>query len=206
MRRIYLSAFLACFALLAAAQETIRVNYQGARPTISDFATAFLEAYDCYAETEEIDEMRCAMRGVWTRHRKGEPLFENEELLVDQKNGYICWERLQEDDYLDRVDMCYWNESDGKHKLFAYNVTCFKDLVYDGGQFDGIIFFRYNNATKKMTRCPAPGFQPTYMTDDGARVSYALPRTGKDLYYTEWDANGKKKEKTLKWDGRKFSF
>ena len=43
------------------------------------------------------------------------------------------------------------------------------------------------------------------MTDDGAFVSYALPRTGKDIVMTTWYPDGPK-QKTLKWGGRRFSF
>jgi hypothetical protein len=36
--------------------------------------------------------------------------------------------------------------------------------------------------------------------------SYALPRTGKDITVTQWDKNGKKTQKTLKWNGSGFSY
>ncbi|MBO4723300.1 MAG: hypothetical protein J5629_10290 [Muribaculaceae bacterium] len=104
-----------------------------------------------------------------------------------------------------KVEMCYWNEADGKHKLFAYNVAFFTDGKFDPGQFDGIQFYRYNNATKKMTYCDAPGFDAR-MRVDGAYVTYSLPRTGKDIIVTYWYDNGTKKQKTLKWNGCKFSF
>jgi len=56
-----------------------------------------------------------------------------------------------------------------------------------------------------MTSCEAPGFEEKYSTEDGSWISYSLPRTGKDIIYTEW-RDGGKKQKTLKWNGRKFSF
>lgn len=206
MKRIILSTILVCCTLLLAAQETIRVNYKGAKPTISDFATAFLSAYDWNEESDDVlDEARNAMKHVWLAHLRGEKLSKEDKLTVDQKNGYICYE-YQGDGYLSRKEMCYWNESDGKHKLFAYNVRCFSNGTYSPGQFDGLTFYRYDNATKKMTECDPPGFETVYGTDDGASVTYALPRTGKDIIYTEWHTNGKKKQKTLKWNGRKFSF
>ena len=49
------------------------------------------------------------------------------------------------------------------------------------------------------------GFEVEYMTDNGAFVSYALPRTGKDIVMTTWYPDGPK-QKTLKWGGRRFSF
>ena len=165
-----------------------------------------LSAYDWNEESDDVlDEARNAMKQVWLAHLRGEKLSKNDKLTVDQKNGYICYE-YQGDGYLSRKEMCYWNESDGKHKLFAYNVRCFSNGTYSPGQFDGLTFYRYDNATKKMTECDPPGFETVYGTDDGAHVTYALPRTGKDIIYTEWHPSGKKKQKTLKWNGRKFSF
>ena len=159
MKRIILSTILVCCTLSLAAQETIRVNYKGAKPTISDFATAFLSAYDWNEESDDVlDEARNAMKQVWLAHLKGEKLSKEDKLTVDQKNGYICYE-YQGDGYLSRKEMCYWNESDGKHKLFAYNVRCFFNGTYSPGQFDGLTFYRYDNATKKMTECAPPGFE-----------------------------------------------
>lgn len=205
MKRLLFSAILACLTLTLAAQETIRVNYKGAKPTISDFATAFLSAYEWDEEDDVLDEARNAMKHVWNKHLKGEPLEEGQTLTVDQKNGYICYEH-KDDNHLVRIEMCYWNEADGKHKLFAYNVRCFSNGAYSIGQFDGISFLRYTNATKKMTDIDPPGFEELHGTGDGAYVSYALPRKGKDITYTEWYNNKVRKQQTLKWNGRKFSF
>ncbi|MBR5729570.1 MAG: hypothetical protein IKX61_05100 [Prevotella sp.] len=46
-----------------------------------------------------------------------------------------------------------------------------------------------------------PGFRVDY-----DHATYSLPRTGKDIIVNKWDKNGKKTQKTLKWNGRKFSF
>ena len=62
------------------------------------------------------------------------------------------------------------------------------------------------NASKEMTYCEAPGFDVEYGTEDGAWVSYALPSVGKDITVTYWYKNDETKQKTLKWDGNKFSF
>ena len=45
------------------------------------------------------------------------------------------------------------------------------------------------------------GFDVEYLNK-----SYALPRTGKDITVTTWDDNGKKTQKTLKWNGHGFSY
>ena len=190
----------ACSVLAITAQDVIRVNYKGTKPTISDFAWAYLSAY---VYDEDLDEARNAAKNAWISHRNGEPLYEGQTLTIDEKNGYAVYDS-RDGEHLVRIEMCYWNESDQKHKLFAYNVRCFSNDKYSMGQFDGLTFYRYNNATKKMTSCDAPGFEEMYGTNDGAWVSYALPRTGKNITVTEWHDSGKR-EKTLKWNGRRFS-
>ena len=130
MKRIILAFFLACCTLTLAAQEGIKVKYQGANPTISDFAWAIITANDGDEEAD-MDESMNALKQAWIRNRDGLP----------QEEG--------------------WDE--GK------------------------------------------GFEVEYMTDDGAFVSYALPRTGKDIVMTTWYPDGPK-QKTLKWGGRRFSF
>ena len=42
MKRLSLAIIFACFTLAVAAQEGIRVDYQGTRPTIKDFVKAYL--------------------------------------------------------------------------------------------------------------------------------------------------------------------
>ncbi|MBR5688796.1 MAG: hypothetical protein IKX36_12705 [Prevotella sp.] len=208
MKKISLAIIFVCCTLSLSAQDVIRVNYKGAKPTISDFAWAFLSDYVWDEEEDVLDEARNAAKQVWIRHRKGLPQDEGDKLTVDEKNGYAVYESKSEYESTEdavRIEMCYWNESDGKHKLFAYNVTCFRNGKYEPGQFDGLSFYRYNNATKTMTSCDAPGFDVQFGTEDGAWVSYDLPRVGKNIIYTEWKDGEKRKQKTLKWNGHKFS-
>ena len=202
MKRISLAIMFALCTLSVAAQDVIRVNYKGAKPTISDFAWALLSNYVWDEEDDVLDESKNAAKSAWTQYRKGLPLDEGDKITVDQKNGYVVYESRDGEDLL-MVEMCYWNEADQKHKLFAYNVKCYDGGRYSPGQFDGLTFYRYDNATKKMTLCEAPGFEVVYGTEDGAWVSYDLPRSGKDIIYTEWKGNAKK-QKTLKWNGRRF--
>jgi hypothetical protein len=97
--------------------------------------------------------------------------------------------------------MCYWNESDGKHKLFAENRWSFQKGKPILGQYDGLNFFRYDNATKTMAGCNTPGFDVELFDK-----SYALPRTGKDIIVTTWHEDGKNTQKTLRWTGSGFSY
>ena len=183
-------------ALAMVAQNGIKVNYKGAKPTISDFAWAYLSSFD--------DEEECGMEAInafkeaFIKHRNGQPQNEGEKFIVDEKNGFIVYE-TKYDDIVNRMEMCYWNEADGKHKLFAFNTM----NTLDKGkpiftELSDISFYRYTNATKKMVACDAPGFKVDYGT------AYALPRNGKNIITTKWNDNGTKITKTLKWNGRKF--
>ena len=211
MKRELLAVIFACFTLALAAQYDIKVNYKGAQPTISDFASAFLSSRD-YDEEDDccVDEAFNAIRNAWNDYHSGIALLDGQALTIDEKNGYVLYESRYEyesDVTVVKMEMCYWNETDGKHKLFAYNVTCFRNDVYSAGQYDGITFYRYDNATKMMTICDAPGFEVVYAIDDDAWISFALPRTGKDITVTSWYQNGKDPRKQmLKWNGHKFSF
>ena len=204
---------LKLFALVAAmmcamgmlAQDGIRVNFKGASPGISDLVNAFVSSRDDGEEEDCcVDEAFNGVCYAWERYQKGIPLEEDETLTVDEKNGYVLYEHrsaYEMVEYLFRCEMCYWNEADGKHKLFAYSVWCFTDGKPALGQFDGITFYRYDNATKRMTVCDTPGFDVEYFD-----TSYALPRTGKDIIVTKWDENGNKVERALKWNGHRFGF
>lgn len=205
MKRLATVILLVCFTLSLAAQESIKVNYQGAKPTISDLAWAFLSVDNGEDELEgEADESFNAIKQALIHHRNGTPQDEHVTLTVDDKNGFVLYEWKYEENML-RIEMCYWNESDQKHKMFAFNVSCFQDDMYSPGQFDGLIFYRYDNAKRELTYCEAPGFEVEYGTDDGAWVSYDLPRSGKDITVNYWHAN-KETQKTLKWNGHGFGF
>lgn len=54
MKRLSLSIIFACLALAMSAQEAVRVNYKGVRPTIVDFACAFLFCHE--DEEDECDQ------------------------------------------------------------------------------------------------------------------------------------------------------
>ena len=200
MKKLILAVIFACCSLALVAQDDICVDYQGDRPTISDFAWAFVAAN--VDDEGCIDEATGAVKQALTQHRQGLPLEEGETLTIDEKNGFVLYESRYEEHLL-KIEMCFWNESDRKHRMFAYNVASFVDGKYSPGQFDILLFFRYDNASKKMSRCYDPGFEVMY-GDDGAWLSYDLPRTGKDIIVNYWYNDGTKKQKTLSWNGRKF--
>ena len=203
MKRLSLAIIFACFTLVVAAQEGFRVDYQGTRPTIKDFVKAYLTSI-LSEEVEECEEEGMAiyrnLQSAITNKEKGLPLDENKTLTIDMKNGFLVYEQKWEDHLL-RLEMCYWNESDGKHKLFAENSWTYRNGKPILGQFGGLLFLRYNNSTKRMSHIDPPGFDVELYDK-----AYALPRTGKDIIVTTWHEDGKKTQKTLKWNGHGFSY
>lgn len=206
MRRISLAILFACLSWALMAQEVIKVKYQGARPTISDFANAIL--FSGEVDDNDCDESSNAAARAFERFQKGEPLEDGETFTLDQKNGFLLYESQYKDpdngDYLSRYEMCYWNEADQKHKLIAYNVTSFHNGKHSPGQFDGLVFYRYDNATKQLEFYGNEAMEVEYMAEDGAIVSYRLPRSGKDITVDYWYETGKK-QKVMKWNGHGFS-
>ena len=203
MKRLALSIVFVCCTLAVAAQEEgFRVNCQGATPNIKDFASAYLASL--FVDVEECDleglGLYADLQESIKRQDKGLPLEDNTTLTIDLKNGFLVYEHKYSE-YLSRIEMCYWNEADGKHKLFANNRWSFENGKPMLGQFDVLSFYRYDNATKKMSSCETPGFDVEYFNK-----SYALPRTGKNITVTTWEDNGKKTQKTLKWNGHGFSY
>ena len=202
MKRIASAFFLFCLTLSLVAQNGIKVNFKGSSPTVTDFAWAAFPSLNYEDEDESGDRPWRALENAMTRHSKGLPQEEGVTLTIDSKNGYIMFERVGEEygDVIFRLEVCYWNESDGRHKLIIFN-----DMAssIEGkpcmSATSGIDFFRYNNVTKRMEPCDAPGFEVDY------RCIYELPRKGKNIICTRWNDDGTTQQTTLKWDGKQFN-
>lgn len=211
MKKVLLLASLLAFSVLGlSAQVSVPVTFQGEKPTISDFAWAYVNYATMPEEDEEeeegyFNESIGAVKNAMSLQRANKALGAGETLSIDQRNGFVLYEWKDGDNRL-RVEMCYWNESDGQHKLFACGVYYFDGDKYSAGQFDGLTFYRYDNATRKMALADDFGFDVEYFTDDDACVTYDLPRSGKNITVNYWYQNGTKKQKTLQFDGRRFSF
>ena len=201
---------LSVFSMMAQ-EETILVNYRGASPTISDFAKAYLSSIPASSEVDECDQeglyMYDAMKRALDRENRGLPMQDNETLIIDSKNGYMLYEFHHDDEEVTRIEMCYWNMAGGKQKLFACVRQWFDNGIYRSGQYDNRDFYRYNNVTKTMRYCSPEdiGINEAYQSDNNY-ISFCLPQTGKDIIVKWWNDNGMTKEKTLKWNGQKFSF
>lgn len=201
MKRIVSAIILSCFTLSLMAQNGIKVNFKGSSPTVTDFAWAALPSLNHEDEDESGDRPWRELEEAMSRHSKGLPQENGETLTIDQKNGYILFERVSEEyeDYIFRLEVCYWNESDGKHKLIAFNnMASYMEGRPCMTEMSDLFFYRYDNATKCMEGCDPPGFEIDY------GCSYELPRNGKNIISTQWNVDGTTKQMTLRWDGKLF--
>ena len=123
MKRIALAIVVTCLTLSLMAQNGIKVNYKGSKPTVADFAWAAFYSLNHEDEDESGDRPWRILENAMERYSKGLPQEEGEKLVIDSKNGYILFEKSNDEyvDYIFRLEVCFWNESDGKHKLIAFN-------------------------------------------------------------------------------------
>ena len=177
----------------------IEVKFLGSYPDIIDFAWAYATHTEGNEDTE-LDESTAALQQALESYRTGREQQEGFTITVDKKAGYILVES-KHDGFISKWEMCYWNMADKKHKLFAVCIEMSENgKRMNPGQFDCLNFYRYDNATRKMTTYDA-GVEVDYFN-----ISYGLPRTGKDITVTHWSENGREKwQTTLKWNGNGFS-
>ena len=203
MKRILSAIIFSCLTLSLMAQKGIPVNCKGTNPTITDFVWAAFPSLNYEDEDESGDRPWRTLEEAMKRYSKGIPQEKGETLTIDSKNGYILFERSgeEDEDFIFRMEVCYWNESDKKHKLIVFNnMASYMEGRPCMTELSGLCFYRYDNATKRMVACDPPGFEIDYS------CTYELPRSGKDIVATQWDADGSSKRKVLKWNGRRFSY
>ena len=82
-------------------------------------------------------------------------------IIVDKKAGFISYEHLHQG-HAQLIELCFWNEADKKHKLFAYSNWSYFNGHPELGQFDALAFYRYDNATRTMEYALTPGFDVIY--------------------------------------------
>lgn len=202
-------ALLLTMLSMMAQDDAVRVDFQGKQPTISDFLQAYLntigdinEVCDCCAEGLVIyDNLRVAA----LYQDAGIELEKNETLIIDKRNGYLLYEQ-RHDEFTSRIEMCFWNENDGKHKLFACVRESYMNGKYVCGQFDNREFYRYTNATRTMRQCSSEdiGIDAAFGLLENSFATLNLPRKGKDIIVKWWQSEEMVLEKTLKWNGRSF--
>ena len=214
MKRISIVIIMA-FTMLAmfAQEEAIRVDFSGKQPTIRDFLQAYLQSLPDINDLDECDvegmHLLEDFRLAVLYQGEGIALEPGENLEIDLKNGYVCYEQRHEGE-LSRIEMCYWNESDGKHKLFACVRQSFDNGWYVAGQYDDREFFRYNNANKTMKKISIDEIGVDAVDEESSNMnvlsSISLPKKGKDIEVTWWDKNGECGASPLKWNGHGFNF
>ncbi len=214
-----LATWLCCTTLSAqetyppemfSAEMACPVAFTGTRPTISDFVTAyFSDDDDGYPEIWG----DCMM--AWNAYKQGSKLPKGSAILLDTKNGYMRFtQNLGEtygDDWNDKdvytVEMCYWNCTDNRYKVFGISLYGMEHGKYVGGQYDGITLYIYDNATRKMYQVPTEDMGVT-LSYDSQGDEYPihvirLPRTGKNIIQETYLGNRKTVRK-YRWDGMRF--
>ena len=200
MKRLSFAMMLALSTLGVWAQWNNEVKFLGTSPDIMDFAWWYFTSFDGDPENTP-DVWVEPVRNSLECYRTGADQPQGFKITVDKKAGYILVEQTDEDGYYThRYEMCYWNISDQKHKLFALNIELWQEgMRLNPGQYDCMMFWRYNNATRQMTPVDM-NIKMEYFN-----TSYGLPRVGKDITVTKWnEATGKKTTRTLKWNGHGF--
>mgnify|MGYP002622923282 CR=1 FL=1 len=194
MKKTLLLAALLVMTAAAWAQQSFTVTYKGQRPVISDFVSAVLSQ-------RELNEALSNVRDNWNRRRLGQPLEEGAEFSVDERNGFVRYDIAYRPAEHSWTEFCYWNCSDGRHKLVGVNTGY--ELRFKSIQTEctGLTFYTYDSETHKLT--------PTSAHDLGAAVivtpvvNYRLPRQGKDITAVI-NAKDGPVNIVMHWDGMKF--
>ena len=174
----------------------ITVRFKGTQPNVKDFVTALLAP-------NETDESRNGLRQAWDFYKNGMKQMPGDDLIVDVQNGYVGY--VSEDETSRQViECCYWNYADRRHKLVAITNDLFMDGKAVVGQFTGITFYKYDNATRQMKVVYDDELGINLEAPSGTEAaSHALPRQGKTIIYSYYTPSGKV-EKRLTWNGSKF--
>ena len=189
---LLLAASLICSALFA--QKTYpkewdeyedwdpRISFKGTNPTIVDFVNNFL------AEPE--DELSGGLSDMWTKYRKGKPQDKGDTVIVDIRNGYVCFKEHTDDEYSKtyaKTEICYWNCSDGKHKVVAFSHDLWSDGRWVEGQYSGLTFFVYNNAKRRMTMASNTGEELGVVVKTGREGEISGYDSSTKMYFAELD-------------------
>ena len=136
-------------------------------------------------------------------YRNGKKPKPGDSFIVDVQNGYVGY--VSEDEENRQViECCYWNYADKKHKLVAFSNDLFLDGRATAGQYTGIDFYIYDNASHTMKLAYAQDLGIAFDAPPGSHAtSHSLPRLGKTIVYTFHTPSGRI-EKRLTWNGSKF--
>ena len=181
--------------------DDITVKSSGAQPNIKDFVAALL------SQEDETDESLNGMRKAWEFYKNGMKQMPGDDLIVDVQNGYVGYESTDTDDdntYRLVIECCYWNYADKKHKLVAISNDLYRNGKAIAGQYTGITFYKYDNATRKMKVVYGSEVGLGFEAPDGTEAtSHALPRQGKTIVFSYYTPSGKR-DLRLTWNGSRF--
>ena len=181
--------------------DDITVSFKGTSPNIKDFVAAFL------SQEDETDESLNGMREAWDFYKNGMKQMPGDDLIVDVQNGYVGYESTDTDDdntYRLVIECCYWNYADKKHKLVAISNDLYRNGKAIAGQYTGITFYKYDNATRKMKVVYGSEVGLGFEAPDGTEAtSHVLPRQGKTIVFSYYTPSGKR-DFRLTWNGSRF--
>lgn len=181
--------------------DDITVSFKGTSPNIKDFVAAFL------SQEDETDESLNGIKQAWDFYKNGMKQMPGDDLIVDVQNGYVGYESTDTDDdntYRLVIECCYWNYADKKHKLVAISNDLYRNGKAIAGQYTGITFYKYNNATRKMKVVYGDELGLGFEAPNGTEAtSHALPRQGKTIVFSYYTPSGKR-DFRLTWNGSRF--
>lgn len=155
------------------------VKLKGQKPTIVDFVNNYL--------SDAEGDLGAHLSDMWDNYKAGKPQEKGMKVIVDVRNGYARFEENYTDaNELSVTEMCYWNCSDGKHKILAFSNSLFADGKFVEGQYTGTVFWLYENSTRRLMQIGA--------SEIGAEVESGVEHItsgydGKNWYY---EKGGKK--------------
>ena len=181
------------------ADFNIPVKFKGKSPNIRDFVSAM------FSDGEDIGECLSDIASSWSLYLQGKPLDDGYSFIVDTANGFMRFDRKYTEQDRKQMEMCYWNCSDGKHKLVAENIEAYDNGRQVNTECTGWQFFMYDVRTHRMKPVSGDdlGFVIDFPQGNSNTVSMALPRQGKTVVLTYHTPSGKI-IKRLTWNGSKF--
>ena len=187
------------FSKVEAAEDaymSIPVRFKGAQPNIKDFVSAILSQ-------EDMGEGFNGVRQSWNLYRNGMKQKPGDEIIVDVRNGYMGYES-KDDESRHVVEFCYWNCTERQHKLLAVSIDCFQDGKPVMTETTGVIFYMYDNATRKLKIAYGPELGLDFEIPPGCTgVTHELPRQGKTIVINSHLPSGKIARR-FTWNGSKF--
>lgn len=177
----------------------ISVKFKGRNPNIKDFVSAR------FSDGEDLGECLSDIASSWNLYLQGKPLDNGCSFVVDTANGFMRFDERYTDQDRKQMEMCYWNYSDGKHKLVAENIEAYDNGRQINTECTGWQFFMYDTNTHRMKPVSDDdlGFVFDFPQGNSNTVSMALPRQGKTVVLTCHMPSGKI-TKRLTWNGSKF--